>query len=621
MKQHYPTLMFGTLLLLVASWFGISNLQDDPLYFDETITVFEIGNPYGYYSFAEVIEVLPIWSAILPPGYHLQLSLWVRLSGYSQVGLRAYSAFLGLISLALIYRLARDYYNRNVGLVAMGLASVNMLYLFYFHEMRMYSLAVLTLTLFLWAYLRVFPEDKQPKRRDWVLLWLATVLLIYTHYFTIFTVFAVCLFHLLFVPKNRHWWAVVGTLGLAGLTFLPWLGVVFQGASSEMAIDVQGSALEATWYLLLLFSNGNVFLTVAAFAGLIIAIFTTKNHRRYMVWVFIFSWGAFVTVQQLQQIMPDYRMRYLLLFYPSLIVLVSIGITRYIRLVWAQAGIILLWFVAGLLLLPTDNFWFYNNRADFRQEHYPPFPQMMNIFYSEQFPSSQDVILSIALDEPVYGLENANDFYSMRLGAPMLALLPSNWEAMLRDNYPDLATAPSIWWAPFNNSPHDDARNEITQHILETHKLCDSYRVTDNVHMARYGVQSMPCDWIEDSVTSLTYVEEDIVLLTSQATFNNNTLTVGTAWEVDSSVPLHQYSVALRVYDNEGNFIVDTNFGLPYGFKPQHIASIPLNDATDTTAFEVRMVVYNWQTGDTLTVDRFTDALVPIATVITTPQP
>lgn len=611
MKQHHLTLSIGTLFLLIASWFGITQLHDDPLYFDETITIFEIGNPYGYNNLAGVIDAMQVYSKVLPPGYHLQLSLWVRFSGYSQVGLRAYSVFIGLIALAMLYRLAKDYANRDIALLTMGLASVNMLYLFYFHEIRMYTVAMLMLTIFLWAYLRVFPKDRNLSRWDWGLLWLSTVLLLYTHYFSIFTIFAVCLFHLLFVGKNQRWWIVVGTLGLAGLAFLPWIGVTLQGASSEIQPSLQGSAIETTWFLLMVLGNGNPILAIGALVGIIVGCLTTTGNKRYLVWVALISWVVFIGVQQYRRIMPDYRIRYLLLFYPSILVLISAAITRFIHPLWGRLGLIAVWLITGIIFLPSDTFYAYTNREDSRAEYYPPYPQMLNVFYGEQMPSADDIILSMATYENVFGMEYANEFYSLRLGTPMLSMLPSTWETALPTTFPNLDTAPSIWWATIADPDFATVIADVEAYIERNHKVCDTYTLNNGRALIRYGIATLPCDWYNDNSTTISYAEEDIELQTTQATITDSVITIGTAWDVGDTVRLHQYSVALRVYDAEGNFVTDTNFPLPYGRLAQHIAQIPLNE-TDSATYEVRVIVYDWQTGDTLTANTTNSEIAPL---------
>jgi len=116
---------------------------------------------------------------IHPPLYYWLLSGWVRLFGSSETAVRALSACLGVVLVALTYALGRSLVGRRVGLVATFLVAINPFQVYYAQEARMYMLLA-TLTAAAMLALILFLE-----RCSWLALG-ALVLLeaagLYTHY-------------------------------------------------------------------------------------------------------------------------------------------------------------------------------------------------------------------------------------------------------------------------------------------------------------------------------------------------------------------------------------------------------------------------------------------------------
>jgi len=122
---------------------------------------------------------------IHPPLYYWLLSGWLRLTGPSEFAVRALSAFLGVVLVALVYVLGRLLANRWVGLAAAFLAAINPFQIYYSQEARMYMLlAVLTAATML-ALVRFVERDSIPALGVLVLLEAAGL---YTHYSFLFVI-------------------------------------------------------------------------------------------------------------------------------------------------------------------------------------------------------------------------------------------------------------------------------------------------------------------------------------------------------------------------------------------------------------------------------------------------
>ncbi|MGC9349432.1 MAG: hypothetical protein ACP5JG_14935 [Anaerolineae bacterium] len=98
---------------------------------------------------------------IHPPGYYLLLHLWRAVAGASEFALRAYSALVGVLTVAVTARVARQIERRKSGsgtwssfahvLVAAVLAAVHPLAIYYSQEARMYAQLALVSALTLWC--------------------------------------------------------------------------------------------------------------------------------------------------------------------------------------------------------------------------------------------------------------------------------------------------------------------------------------------------------------------------------------------------------------------------------------------------------------------------------------
>ena len=82
-----------------------------------------------------------------PPLYHFLLYLWVGLTGSSVFALRFLSLVLGVLTVPLVYRLARLAFGELVGLLAALLCTISPFLVYYSQEARMYALATFSTTL------------------------------------------------------------------------------------------------------------------------------------------------------------------------------------------------------------------------------------------------------------------------------------------------------------------------------------------------------------------------------------------------------------------------------------------------------------------------------------------
>ena len=226
----------------------------------------------GPYSPAEIIQSLRLYSANHTPGYFFLMSAWGSLVGHEVAMGRALALLLGLLALAAIYRLSRDFVAPAAGLFALAVVVCNAYNNNFIAYARMYTLLVALAALTLWLYLRIMERPLPGRRRDCVALALASYALANTHAFSALFFIMLGLHHLLFAPKNRKWLEVALAVIIAMLLFSPWILVLATGGlertyfwSSVTLWDILGD-----WLVVSL--NGSLPLALIAGLGLVFGI-------------------------------------------------------------------------------------------------------------------------------------------------------------------------------------------------------------------------------------------------------------------------------------------------------------------------------------------------------------
>ncbi|WP_432992258.1 glycosyltransferase family 39 protein [Dactylosporangium sp. CA-233914] len=127
-----------------------------------------------------------------PPLWGSVLWLDVRLLGDGPLAVRVPSLIIGILSIPLMYLVARELYDRRAGVAAALLMAVSPIAVWYSAEARMYPFYIF------WSLLAVLGQARALRRGgwlDWGLFAFASAGLVYTHYFSMLQL---CAQHLLF---------------------------------------------------------------------------------------------------------------------------------------------------------------------------------------------------------------------------------------------------------------------------------------------------------------------------------------------------------------------------------------------------------------------------------------
>jgi mannosyltransferase len=216
----------GVLLLtaLVRVW----GLGLQPLWMDE--------------AFSHLFATLPLdlaWQAMIvdavhPPLYYLLLRPWLTLAGDSEFALRFLSALAGVLTVALLLRVGRDWLGERAAGWAAFLLALNPLHVWYSQEARMYALLGFLSLAVLAAFWRVL---RRRRRGDWAILGVLSALAYVTHYFALYLpliefVFLLATFQRYHQTLAR--WAAVQALAV--LPLAGWLAALYTIAGGTFGI-------------------------------------------------------------------------------------------------------------------------------------------------------------------------------------------------------------------------------------------------------------------------------------------------------------------------------------------------------------------------------------------------
>lgn len=335
----------GLLMLIVLLAFALrmACIQKRALWYDETFAVL-----YASLSPERIIygTVTPVEGAgaadVHPLFYYFLLHGWMKGLERSPLAVRFLSVILGMVTVALLWRLAAWCFGHRTGLVVGLLAAINPFHVAYSQEARMYALLGLGAVMAAWGLLRALEGGKEAGKRPalvagckwWLLYAIAAAMTLYAHNLGAFVVLA---FNLLAITRRR-WWRHLPALILANFVtlvlFSPWLLGVLPGQLSfvERAYWL-GTPRAAEWLRALMLPVLTFYepapawlLGLALFVGLLLLallILRAGRTRSRAGWFLLLCWAPILWLMLVSLWRPLYLERALLpaaLFY-----LVAVG--------------------------------------------------------------------------------------------------------------------------------------------------------------------------------------------------------------------------------------------------------------------------------------------------------
>lgn len=215
-------------IVLLAGIVRVCGLGTQSLWMDEAFSHLFATLPLGLAWQAMIVD------AVHPPLYYLLLRPWLTLVGDSEFALRFPSALAGVLTVALLLRVGRDWLGERAAGWAALLLALNPLHVWYGQEARMYALLGLSSLVVLAAFWRVL---RRRRRGDWVILGVLSALAYVTHYFALYL--PVIEFVFLLATFRRYHQTLARWAAVQALAVLPlagWLTALYTIAGGTFGI-------------------------------------------------------------------------------------------------------------------------------------------------------------------------------------------------------------------------------------------------------------------------------------------------------------------------------------------------------------------------------------------------
>ncbi len=196
--RHSPTrtlvlCMTGTLLLATVVRFA--QLDRHEFWLDETLSWY-VAHHFAHWP----PDGPPFWREVTSVPYFALLHLWSRAFGESPAALRSLSALCSLLTIPLIALAAARCAGRRTAFVAVLLAALSPLAVFHAHQVRVYAFWMLLAAAAGWL---LYEAARTARRGIWAAYALVLLLMLFTHYFSLFCLPAT-LACLLVAPDRRR---------------------------------------------------------------------------------------------------------------------------------------------------------------------------------------------------------------------------------------------------------------------------------------------------------------------------------------------------------------------------------------------------------------------------------
>jgi hypothetical protein len=185
------------LILALASFLRFYKLDFQSIWLDEIHTINE-SNPNN--SFSDIYKILLITEPH-PPLYFYIIHLFFKVFGYSVFVLRSFSAIIGIAGVLAIYFLGKEFVTKKTGVIASLLVAINPFHIYYSQEGRMYSLLFFSTVVSFYFLLKFI---KKPNLKNALIHGIFAGLMIYSHFFALFALFAQYLFILFLILGNNN---------------------------------------------------------------------------------------------------------------------------------------------------------------------------------------------------------------------------------------------------------------------------------------------------------------------------------------------------------------------------------------------------------------------------------
>jgi len=313
------------------------------------------------------------------------IALWtVRLFGSNEFWLRFPSACAGVLTIVVIFFLAREIANEKAGLVCALLLAVSPFHIYYSQEARMYAFAVLFVAI---AYYAFFRACKGRQWYDWTLFGITCAAAFYSHFYTSFAIITLFIGYFIIRIREFNFSKWQGTIvSIKSIIPTDFKSFIFGGVVALLlVIPVIGSFLNQGQYFLanklnwglsiwsipiatfsdFSFSNeiAAIFFIILMIAGLW-RVWQRNNNTAIVLGFFLFV--PMIISMYMSNWIP-FNVRYHMYLITIFLVIVGIGIERISEFLNKNKGVYTALILIILLsIMPLSGYYSNLNKEDWR---------------------------------------------------------------------------------------------------------------------------------------------------------------------------------------------------------------------------------------------------------------
>ncbi|MFN4247332.1 MAG: glycosyltransferase family 39 protein [Flavipsychrobacter sp.] len=332
-----------------------------------------------------------------PPLYYLFLRGWMSIVGYNEFTLRLPSAIAGTAAIYAAYRLGKEIFNARIGLIVALLATINFFGIHYSQDGRSYIFIFLLSCI---SYTQLVKLLKKPTLKGSLIYSLISLIMVYTHYFSIFFLFGqVAVVTVFFFLTDKHtrinylkYFLLSGVIVVLG--YLPWIpSLLYAGTISSFWIEPTKDTFIKDYFLEYFGNSGLLAPLLTLFILLFAARVLFGNYIKEKkiieqpetaALIIIITWilgTCFVPYVRSLFVLPMLQPRYTTPLIPAYLLALAAGID-YIKNHAAKVVIMVVFVLLSLFdLIAVKKYYTEINKAQYREmtqyiiehnpEHYP----------------------------------------------------------------------------------------------------------------------------------------------------------------------------------------------------------------------------------------------------------
>ncbi|MDD5080217.1 MAG: glycosyltransferase family 39 protein [Candidatus Omnitrophica bacterium] len=199
-KDRLAGLLAGKYFILcavlgIAAFLRFYGLNGKCLWYDEVCSL-----NLSAYNWYDIFLSQKVLTDIPRPVYYALLKLWTGLFGYTEVAARSLAVIFGVLSVFLIYKLAKTLFGASAGLISAFILAISPYNIYYSQQVRYYTLFLCLSLVSIILFLKVIKSDKRSLRFLYIL---TNALILYSFPVGIYVFILQNIFFLVFSKRIR----------------------------------------------------------------------------------------------------------------------------------------------------------------------------------------------------------------------------------------------------------------------------------------------------------------------------------------------------------------------------------------------------------------------------------